>query len=51
MQGKLILQKNLGKQVFGEHQETLDLTGIPQGIFFCRISGKQNMITKTLLKN
>jgi hypothetical protein len=51
MQGKLILQKNLGKQVSGEHQETLDLTSIPQGTYVCRISGQQNMITKTVIKH
>jgi hypothetical protein len=51
MQGKLILQKNLGKQVSGEHQETLDLTSIPQGTYVCRISGQQNTITKTVIKN
>jgi hypothetical protein len=51
MQGNLILQKSLGKQVFGEHQETLDLTNIPQGTYVCRISGRQNTITKTAIKN
>jgi len=51
MQGKLILQKNFGKQVSGEHQETLDLTSIPQGTYVCRISGQQNTITKTVIKN
>jgi len=51
MQGKLILQKKLGKQVSGEHQETLDLTSIPQGTYVCRISGQQNMITKTVIKH
>ncbi len=51
MQGKLILQKNLGKQVSGEHQETIDLTSIPQGTYVCRISGQQNMITKTVIKH
>lgn len=51
MQGKLILQKSLGKQVSAEHQETLDLTSIPQGTYACRISGQQNTITKTVIKN
>ncbi len=50
-QGKLILQKSLGKQVPGEHQETLDLSNIPQGTYVCRISGKQNTITKKIIKN
>jgi hypothetical protein len=51
MQGKLIQQKNLGKQVSGEHQEILDLTSIPQGTYVCRISGQQNTITKPVIKN
>jgi hypothetical protein len=50
MHGKLILQKNLGKQVSGEHQETLDLTSIPQGNYVCRITGQQKTITKTVIK-
>ena len=51
MQGKLILQKKLGKQVSGEHKETLDLTSMPQGTYVCRISGQQNTINKTVIKN
>lgn len=51
MQGKLILQKNLGTQVSGEHQETFDLTSFPQGTYVCRISGQQNTITKQLIKH
>jgi hypothetical protein len=50
-QGKLILQKSLGKQVPGEYQEILDLSNIPQGTYVCRISGKQNTITKKIIKN
>ena len=51
MQGKLIHQKNLGKQVSGEYQETLGLTSISQGTYVCRISGQQNSIAKTVIKN
>lgn len=51
MQGRLILQKNLGKQVSGEHQETLEQTSILQGTYVCRISGQQNMVAKTIIKN
>jgi hypothetical protein len=51
IQGKLILQKSLGKQVSGEHQETLDLNSTPQGTYVCRITGQQNKITKTVIKN
>jgi hypothetical protein len=50
IEGKLILQKSLGQQVSGEHQETLDLTSIPQGTYVFRISGQQNTITKTVIK-
>lgn len=51
MEGKLVLDKNLGKLSSGEHQETLDLTSIPQGTYVCRISGQKNTITKTVIKN
>jgi hypothetical protein len=51
IQGKLILQKRLGKKVSGEHQETLDLASILKGTYVCRILGKQNTITKTVIKN
>jgi hypothetical protein len=50
-QGKLFLQKSFGQQVIGQHQETIDLTNIPNGTYVCRISGQQNMITKTVIKN
>ena len=50
-QEKLILTKQIGKKETGEHQEILDLTNIPQGFYFCRISGQQNTITKTVTKN
>ena len=51
IQGKLILSKNIGKKETGEHQEIFDLTSIPKGTYVCRISGKQNTITKTVIKN
>jgi len=50
MQGKLILEKNMGNKISGEHQETLDLHGLPQGTYVCRITGKQNSITKQVIK-
>ena len=50
MQGKLILEKNLGNKISGEHQETLDLQDLPQGTYVCRIIGKQNSITKQVIK-
>jgi hypothetical protein len=51
MQGKLILQKNLGKQVSGEQQQTLDLSNLPKGKFLCRIDGQHQSVTKTVIKN
>ena len=51
IQGKLILSKYIGKKETGEHQEIFDLTSTPQGTYVCRISGKQNTITKTVIKN
>jgi hypothetical protein len=50
IQGKLLLYKNLGNKAVGEHQETFDLNGIPQGTYICRISGQKNTITKQLIK-
>jgi hypothetical protein len=50
MQGKLILEKNMGNKISGEHQETLDLQDLPQGTYVCRITGKQNSITKQVIK-
>ena len=51
IQGKLIISKNIGKKETGEHQEIFDLTSIPKGTYVCRISGKQNTITKKVIKN
>ncbi len=50
-QGKLILEKNIGKKESGEHQDILDLTNLPQGTYVCQIAGLQNTITKTVIKN
>jgi hypothetical protein len=50
MQGKLILEKKIGNKISGEHQETLDLKDLPQGSYVCRITGKQNSITKQVVK-
>jgi hypothetical protein len=50
MQGKLILEKKMGNKISGEHQETLDLKDLPQGSYVCRITGKQNSITKQVVK-
>ena len=50
LQGQLILEKNMGNKISGEHQETLDLKDLPQGTYVCRITGKQNSITKPVIK-
>lgn len=50
MQGKMILEKMMGNNISGEHQETLDLKDLPQGTYICRINGKQNSITKQVIK-
>jgi hypothetical protein len=50
IQGKLILEKKMGNKISGEHQETLDLKDLPQGTYVCRITGKQNSITKQVIK-
>ena len=50
IQGKLILEKKMGNQISGEHQETLDLKNLIQGSYVCRITGKQNSITKQVIK-
>ena len=50
-QGKLLLEKNLGTKTVGQYQEVLDLSPLSQGTYVCRISGQQNTITKTVIKN
>lgn len=50
MNGKLIMEKNLGSKVAGEYQELLDLTNIPDGTYICRTSGVQNIIAKKIIK-
>ena len=51
LQGKLLLTKNIGTKTAGEHLETLDLSGLPQGNYSCRISGQQQTITKQVIKH
>jgi hypothetical protein len=51
MQGKLILQKKVGKQVSGEQQQTLDVSNLPEGSYVCRIKGQHQTVTKTVIKN
>ncbi|MBM3440817.1 MAG: T9SS type A sorting domain-containing protein [Bacteroidetes bacterium] len=51
LQGKLLLTKNIGTKIAGEYLETLDLSGLPQGNYLCRISGQQQTITKQVIKH
>jgi hypothetical protein len=51
MQGKLILKKNIGKQLVGEQQQTLDVSHLPNGTYMCRIEGLHQSVTKTVIKN
>jgi hypothetical protein len=50
IQGKLILEKHIGKKETGKHQETFDLNSIPSGTYVCSISGQKNMVTKKIIK-
>jgi len=50
MQGKLLVEKNLGLRKPGEQQEFLDLTGLAHGTYVCKISGQQQTITKQIIK-
>ena len=49
-QGKRILEKKLGSLPTGVHNEALDLCHLPQGIYVCRIAGRQHTITKQIVK-
>lgn len=50
LQGKLLLRKSVGIKAAGEHLESIDLSGLPQGTYLCRISGQQTTITKQVIK-
>jgi hypothetical protein len=50
MQGKLILEKNLGKQASGEQLQTFDMSNLLEDVYVCRIEGKHQIVTKTILK-
>jgi hypothetical protein len=49
-QGKLMLEKKLGALPPGVHHETLDLGHLPQGMYVCRIAGRQHSINKQIVK-
>lgn len=50
MQGKLMLEKRLGKKNSGEHTESIDLNDLIKGTYVCRISSQQSSITKQIIK-
>ncbi len=50
IQGKLVLEKNLGKMNSGEFLETIDLTNVSPGTYFCKISGYHYSLTKKIIK-
>jgi hypothetical protein len=39
--GRIILRHQAGKQYSGMHDEILDVSGLKQGIYLCRISTPQ----------
>jgi hypothetical protein len=51
MQGKLILMKNIGKQVSGEQQQTLDVSNLFEGSYMCLIEGRHLRVTKKVIIN
>ena len=50
LQGKLLIETNVGERTIGEHEETLDLSKLPAGQYICRISGQTNTISKNIIK-
>ena len=51
IKGNQILERNLGKQLLGEHHETLDVSNVPQGSYVFRINGMRQSVNKTIIKN
>ena len=50
LQGKVVLEKQLGTKANGKHQEMLNISNLPNGAYVCRISGGHNSITKQIIK-
>jgi hypothetical protein len=50
MQGKLIVENNIGNQKEGQHQAMLDLSHINAGNYMCRITGQKASISKQIIK-
>tara|TARA_B100001094_G_C18155089_1_gene785953 strand:+ start:582 stop:1094 length:513 start_codon:yes stop_codon:yes gene_type:complete len=50
LQGKVVLEKNLGTTAVGKHQQVLDISALTNGIYVCKISGGNNSVTKQIIK-
>jgi hypothetical protein len=50
LQGKLLIETNVGERTIGEHEESLDISTLPAGQYVCRISGQTNTISKNIIK-
>jgi hypothetical protein len=50
IQGKLVLEKNLGKINTGEFLETIDLINVSPGTYICKITGYLYSLTKKIIK-
>ncbi len=51
LQGKLIMEQQVGKKSADQHQETLDISNVPEGTYVYRISGLHQSVTKKIIKN
>jgi hypothetical protein len=50
LQGKLLIEKNMGNQTIGQYQTILDLSCMTAGVYLCRITGEINSISKRIVK-
>jgi len=50
LQGKVVLEKNLGTTAVGKHQQVLDISALTNGVYVCKISGGNNSVTKQIIK-
>ena len=50
LQGKLVVEKALGKKPPGENQEVLDISTLLNGTYICRIISENTTITKKVIK-
>ena len=51
MQGKLVLEKNMGKLSLGKHLESIDVSNLLKGTYMCHINGQHQSVTKSIIKN